>query len=343
MNSPEYKSFKSKKIFFCVLNWGIGHATRSIPIIKTLIENQNEIYLYSDGEAAEVLKETFPEINIMNLPSYNIKYSRYLPLSFKIFFEYFKLTKVIKAEHKFIEIEAIEKQPDIIITDNRYGCYWKKISKNYIITHQLQLVSSVKYIRFLSKKMVLNYLKPFNEVWIPDTSELNLSGLMTDVELPMPKRYIGVQSAMKKLQEINTVYEVLVLLSGPEPNRTILENTIKKILINSDFKVVFVAGNYKEPLKSFEFENFTYFSKANRELVGQFIQQSKVIVSRSGYSTLMDLWTLNKDKIICIPTHGQKEQEYLAEYLEKQSKIIHISEKNINEKLISQITKLLNL
>lgn len=330
MQTPEYKEISNQNILFCVLNWGIGHATRSIPIIKTLLEQGNTITLMSDGEASKVLIETFPDTPIVILPSYNIKYSTKISVVLKLLFQLSNIKKSIRLEHLFVS-EYLRSHPtDIIISDNRYGCYSDQVSRNILITHQLQLVHNVPFFKRISKFILKRYVQKFDELWIPDDSELNLSGEMAAPLFSIHKKYIGIMSAMTYRPDVAIDTKVLILLSGPEPNRSNLERSLIHHLGSTPYKTIMVAGDYNREYEQYTNGNFQFHSKAHRDLINQLILQSDIVVCRSGYSTLMDLWKLKKKNILCIPTLGQLEQEYLASYLSHKFGIKTLSEKQLD-------------
>jgi uncharacterized protein (TIGR00661 family) len=303
-----------KKILIAPLNWGLGHATRCIPIVKALITHNFDPIMASDGVALALLKKEFPELKTIELPSYNITYSKNAnSFKLKLIKDAPHLLKTIKKENEFIKSLVEQEQIDGIISDNRFGVRHPSIPSVFI-THQLRVLSGTT--TWLSSKLHQKIISKFNECWVPDhKGNPNLSG-----DLGHPKgftasvKYLGPLSRFKKL-DLKTKYNLMVLLSGPEPQRTFLEEQLLIELKHFKGKILFVkekieAQQQKEVFANMEIYNF--MTSSELEIA---INESELILSRSGYTTIMDLAKLEK-KAFFIPTPGQFEQEYLAKKLD---------------------------
>ncbi|WNH08330.1 glycosyltransferase [Thalassobellus suaedae] len=311
MVTPLYKN--EKKILVAPLNWGLGHATRCIPIIKALINNNYTPIIASDGVALSLLKKEFPNLSSVELPSYNITYAKngkYFKL--KMLKDSPKLIKAIKAEKKAIKHIIENSSIDGIISDNRLGVYSKKIPSVFI-THQLNVLSGIT--TWFSTKIHEQFIKKFNICWVPDTKgALNLSGELGHITtFKIPLEYIGPLSRFEKKQA-TIINDVLILLSGPEPQRTLLEEKLLLEFKNYKGKVVFIQGIMETEQSIQVLGNMTIYNFMTSELLEKTINESALVLSRSGYTTVMDLAKLNK-KAFFIPTPGQFEQEYLAKRL----------------------------
>jgi uncharacterized protein (TIGR00661 family) len=302
-----------KHILIAPLNWGLGHATRCIPIINALIAYNFEVIIASDGDALKLLKKEFPNLITLELPSYDIKYSK-KELYFKLkFLKHLpRLFKIIKLEQKFIKNIIEDYKIDGIISDNRFGVYSQKIPSVYI-AHQLHVLSGST--TWLTSRIHQHIIKKYNECWIPDTKDKdNLSGKLGHLKhISIPIKYLGVLSRFNTTNTEN-IYDVLVLLSGPEPQRTMLENFLLKQV--KDFKgtVLFVKGTVEDVQTKIKIGHITLVNFMQSEDLETAINQSEIIISRSGYTTILDLAKLGK-KAFFIPTPGQFEQEYLAKRL----------------------------
>jgi len=294
----------------------LGHATRCVPIIHTLIKGGFEPVLASDGNALLLLQKEFPFLKSYTLPSYNIKYAKSSKnLKFKLLFSVPSVFLAVKKEQKIIH-EIIDKENiEGIISDNRFGVYSNKIPSVYI-THQLNVLSG--NLTKITSNIHQKIIDKFDECWVPDLEiETNLSGKLSYLKnSPQKIKYIGVLSRLKKVKT-DLKYDLLVLLSGPEPQRTILENKLLNELKNYKGKVLFVRGVLNNTSKietstAIEIKNYLLTDEVERAM-----NQSKLIIARSGYSTIMDLAVLGK-KAFFIPTPGQNEQEYLAKRLSEQ-------------------------
>ncbi|MBW2960482.1 glycosyltransferase [Mesonia aestuariivivens] len=305
-----------KKILVAPLNWGLGHATRCIPIINALEANNFEPIIASDGSALALLKKEFPHLKFYELPSYDIRYAKkgYFFKS-KILLKTFKISKTITEERK-IALEIYTKE-DLsgIISDNRLGVNCKFIPSVFI-THQLNVLSGKT--TYFSSKLHQRYIKKFKECWVPDLEqEPNLSGKLghlkekNDFQL----KYIGPLSRLNK-RELPIIYDLMVMLSGPEPQRTLLEEKLLHELKDDPRKIIFIRGVMDEVQTKETRENLTIYNFLIGKALENAFNQSENILARSGYTTLMDLAKLEK-KAFFIPTPGQTEQIYLAKRLQE--------------------------
>ncbi|GAA3596118.1 glycosyltransferase [Flavivirga amylovorans] len=302
-----------KRILVAPLNWGLGHATRSIPIIYELIKHGFEPIIASDGVALTLLQKEFPMLSSITLPSYNITYAKKgKHFKLKLIKDSPKLIKAIKAEKKATKLIVETHNIKGIISDNRLGVYSKKIPSVFI-THQLNVLTGST--TWLSTKMHQKIIKKFDVCWVPDTKgDINLSGKLGHVDsFEIPIEYIGPLSRFdNKYSSIEN--DLMVLLSGPEPQRTLLEEILFSELKQYNGKIVFVKGIMEKEQTIQIIGNMTIYNFMTSNLLEKTINQSKLILSRSGYTTIMDLAKLNK-KAFFIPTPGQFEQEYLAKRL----------------------------
>lgn len=326
-----------KRILVAPLNWGLGHATRCIPIINALIAQNYEPIIASDGIALKLLKKEFPNLEAITLPSYKVTYSKKAKhFKLKLLKDSPKMLKAIKAEKEQIKNLLKATQIDGIISDNRLGVYSKKVPSVFI-SHQLNVLSGST--TWLSSKMHQHIIKKFDECWIPDLEdEPNLSGKLGHLEQPIiPMKYLGVVSRFNKLN-IEKVYDLMVLLSGPEPQRSMLEEYLLEELINYNGKVLFVKGNVESKQNIVIKNNITIINFMQTKELETAINQSDIILSRSGYTTVLDLAKLEK-KAFFIPTPGQFEQEYLAERLDEKGIIPYCSQDKFT---INQLARIEN-
>lgn len=307
---------RKKRILVAALNWGLGHAARCISIIQKLQESGYEPIIASDGPALELLKKEFPHLIYVELPSYNIEYSRKGSfLKWKLMMDSPKILKAIRTERELTK-KLVEKY-DLkgIISDNRFGIRSKKLKKNVFITHQLNVLSGNTSL--FSSYLNRSYISKFQQCWVPDVEgKENLSGILGHLDnKPKNVKYTGPISRFNK-NNVPVLYDYLVLLSGPEPQRSLLEAILIKELKDTTSNVLFIRGVISEEAinpspPNIDFKNYL-FGKPLQEA----INSSRYVISRSGYTTLMDLARLEK-KAFFIPTPGQYEQEYLAGRMEK--------------------------
>jgi uncharacterized protein (TIGR00661 family) len=301
------------RVLVSPLDWGLGHATRCIPIIKYLKEKGVDVVIASDGMQLKLLLEQFPGIEHVVLKGYNVKYSRFLPASMKVVLQVPKLLSAIKRENKELQNIIKSKNIDAVISDNRYGLYSDAVPC-VLITHQLNIQASAGSRRFSDK--VMEFVKKFNVCWIPDNAgEDNLSGNLSH---PLPEGvkaiYIGPLSRFSAASGSRDMkYDLLILLSGPEPQRKILEKKVLKQLGQLSYiKALIVQGLPGNTDISSPYSNVDVVPHLNNISLMEKIMCSKSIICRPGYSTIMDLATIGGKRALFIPTPGQTEQEYLA-------------------------------
>lgn len=309
-----------KQILVAPLDWGLGHATRCIPIINALVENGCDVVIAGNGASLQLLQQRFASLRLVDLPGYNVSYSRSASQVLSTLFQMPRLLRVIAAEHAVVNDLVRKIKIDGIISDNRYGVYSNSIP-SVIITHQLKLAMphSLKMLESVVMKSLHRYINRFDECWIPDTSDdNNLSGALShNVDLKIPKVFIGPLNRFEKREQVDADYDLLVVLSGPEPQRTLLQEKIIKQLLPTKYKIALVEGVLKNENRMLR-EGFDVIGYADEKTLTELVARSKNILARSGYSTIMDLCKLQRNAIL-IPTPGQTEQEYLAQ---------HLSEKN---------------
>lgn len=306
-----------KRILVCVLDWGLGHATRCIPLIKELQKRNCMVFIASSGRAYELLKkEFFMTIRCFEIDGYDPQYPHSDSMVFKMGFQLPKFLSTIRKEQAQIEKIVDRNQIDFVISDNRYGCYSTKVP-SYFITHQLniQMPGWLKWLEPTINRKNHEYIKKFAECWIPSPEDSLIPKLIENTD-GLNVRYIGYLSRFKKMQ-VEKKYDICGVCSGPEPQRTYLEEILTYEFKKSKQQVLIVHGK-TESLGKYHKQNVR-FSIANclmTDDLNEAIEQSDIIIARSGYSTVMDLAKLGK-KAIFVPTPGQTEQEYLAEELMK--------------------------
>ena len=325
-----------KRILVAPLNWGIGHATRCIPIINALIEQNFEPVIASDGAALALLKKEFKQVVFIELPAYNITYSK-SKASFKwrLFRQLPKIKKAILKEHLAIKKIVHDYAIEGIISDNRMGVYCSKIPSVFI-THQLNVLSGMT--TKLSTSLHDYYLKKFDECWVPDFENTpNLSGKLGHdfTTKLLPIKYIGALSRLEKTL-IPSKFDIMVLLSGPEPQRGLLEQKLFKELADYNGNILFVKGQIEGEQRIETKQQFTIYNFMTSADLQTALNSCDLVISRSGYTTVMDLAKLGK-KAFFIPTPGQFEQEYIAQNLNEQGIIPSCNQKEFSLKQLEKL------
>lgn len=338
---------KSPHILVSPLDWGLGHATRCVPVIRELIRQNAQVIIAADRGPLAFLKQEFPHLEFITLPGYRFSYPGSGNMALKMIAQSPAILHGISKEHRALEKIIQSHRIDAVISDNRYGLWNKKIP-SIILTHQLKIKTPAR-LGFLQPFLFgLNkhFIRHYNECWIPDFSdEPNLSGELSHIPMPVPNTFfIGPLSRFSDLKiarnepekENPTKYDLLVMLSGPEPQRTILEEKIMVQVKKSSYSTLILRGKPETTGNKFLNQNPRILPHLDSEKMVGVIQNSGIILSRPGYSTIMDLAALGK-KAIFIPTPGQTEQEYLADYCLEKKWFYSMDQNRINiEKAITE-------
>ncbi len=310
---------RKKKILVAPLDWGLGHATRCIPVIRELLAQDANVAIAADKRPYDLLKREFPSLEFIRLPGYAIKYPIGDGIAAEMIRQIPKIVFVTYQEHRSLRKLIQESQFDAVISDNRFGLYSRKIPCAYI-THQVRIIMprQFQWVSQLVYRLNKFTIERYSECWIPDyRGEENLSGKLSHGD-PIPRNasFIGPLTRFKILPDMKREFDVLVVLSGPEPQRTAFENILMEQLKNVKLNVLFVRGIPEKSQRIKLSESISVVSSLDSKALNIAMLTSDLIISRPGYSTIMDIAALGC-KAVLIPTPGQTEQEYLAGELER--------------------------
>ncbi|MFM6994407.1 MAG: glycosyltransferase [Sediminibacterium sp.] len=307
-----------QKICIAPLDWGLGHATRCISLAKALVQLDYQVFIASEGHHEVILREALPEATFLPLPGYRIQYSKeakwfllkmiaQLPkIIFSVYYERNWLRKMQK-QFKF----------DVILSDNRFGFYHNKVASVFI-THQLNIQSGFAWTNRIINVLQYRFIKKFDALWVPDIEgEKNYAGILSNPS-KKPSIPIWYMGALSRLQPsvnhtIQNKIRFLGIVSGPEPQRTLFENALWMQGNAGEDTFAIVAGRpvgNNEPTTS---NKGKLYPHANGTDLADLINAAEYIIFRGGYTSLMELIPFKK-KLIIIPTPGQTEQEYLANW-----------------------------
>lgn len=334
LNQPvSYKKQEKPRILVTPLDWGLGHAARCIPIIRELLTQGCEVITGGSGSSRKILQSEFPALQHLEAPSFIVRYSKskwMFPL--KMMEQFPLLKKQSGMETKWLNDVVEQYSIDAVISDNRFGMHHDKIPCIFI-SHQLGLKSGLgKFIDQLIQRKQYTILDKYTACWVPD----NETGVTLAGELSHPSKkpqpplyYLGPLSRFERKNLPEKKNHVLVILSGPEPQRTMLEKIISADIHKFEGTVTIVRGLPDSSEQITSTGSVQYFNHLPAEKMNEQVVAAEYIISRSGYSTLMDLIPLQK-KSILIPTPGQPEQEYLGEYYMKQHMALCIKQKKFS-------------
>ena len=246
-DQPEIPGKQGKpRILLAPLDWGLGHATRCIPIIRELQEQGAEVLLAAEGAAATLLQEAFPELPLLTLEGYRVRYAKTKTgLALKMLWQTPRILGVIKREHRWLKKAVKDYQIDAVISDNRYGLYHASIPSIFI-THQLLIkIQFGKKAERRLQKINYRFIQRFTACWVPDHQDS--PGLAGELSHPVlsptiPVYYTGPLSRFEKTDTTEQKDHLLLLLSGPEPQRSILEEKILTELAHYPGTATLVRG-----------------------------------------------------------------------------------------------------
>ncbi len=306
------KSKSSKRVLLCPLNWGLGHATRCIPIIDALQSLDYEVIVAGYGKSLNLLKVEYSNLKFIHFKGLEINYYNGIPAWASVLLQGFKVYKSIREEHEALKLITETVQPDIILSDNRYGVFSENIP-SCLITHQLS--PKAPFFQFFVSKQIARLINKFDTVLVPDYDQGNgLSGdLATNKYVTIPTKCLGLLSRFNfSVNKAESNIKLLALVSGPEPEQSDFVKKIYHSFVQLNDRTAIIHNS------AFTFSNsenkvVEYKNISQKEML-QIIATSEIILCKAGYSTLMDLIVLNK-KVVLLPTKGQTEQQYLVEYL----------------------------
>jgi hypothetical protein len=321
------------------LDWGLGHATRCVPIIRALIQQGIEVVVAASGAQKTLLKEEFPGLEYLDIPGYGINYRPGVFLKWAILWRIPAILKQIQRENKWLDELLKQRQIDAVISDNRYGLYHEKLFCVFI-THQLAVRSGWgRLIDRVLLKWNYRFINRFSVCWVPDLpGDYSLAGKLSHPPfLPVvPLKYIGWLSRLQPSEARLENKSILLLLSGPEPERTRFEKILFAELARFAGKAVVIRGlpgsAHPAPFirEGISINNHLPLHDLNEQL-----NHAEIIITRSGYSTIMDLVQVRR-KAVVVPTPGQTEQEYLGTYLHKRKWMYCVKQKNFELELVLQ-------
>lgn len=288
------------------------------------------MFCASDGEALSMLRAELPDHLVLQLPGYDIQYgSRFMPVNMLKHGP--AMLRTMRAEHDLTAAIVKRHEIDCIISDNRYGCYSTAIP-SAIITHQLQVFTGQKILDVYIRRQIRGWVRKFSEIWIPDHEPPgNITGDLTGLNMnPVPKYYLGIISELQSHPREGR-YDAVAILSGPEPQRTHFEHIITKQLsaMQGNYAIVRGKPDINDTVR--EQGNLVIYSYLSRAGISRLLNETEVVIARSGYTTLMDLASTGHRAILC-PTPGQYEQIYLADQLHSSNQCVYMRQESIDLK-----------
>ena len=332
------------KILVAPLNWGLGHASRCVPLVHRFLDEGHKVILGGDGESLVLLRRHFPKLRYVYLAPLQLKYGKGKRQVWAVVKMFPKLIVWSMKDHALLKAVLKEERIDRVVSDNRFGLYGKKHSETEFVylTHQLHVLlpKGWRWLEGMVERLHARVCAHYDKVWVPDykEEERSLAGKMSHPNhlpfghLPFTIEYIGPLSRFERYKDVRNAnemrtrmtaknlerYAVVAVLSGLEPQRTLLEQEIVRRYAGKEEQVLIVQGLMNKPNTRIKRGNITLVPYLEDESLAEVLLNAKHIIARSGYSTIMDLGALGLlEKAELIPTPGQPEQEYLCKFLKK--------------------------
>lgn len=311
--APAFTNIEGKRVFIAILDWGLGHASRCVPMVQALTKQGCEVYIICSRTIIDFLKKECPQAQYLLAPAYAIRYPT-SSMVWNMASQAGRISKVMLEEYRLLKqwVEAL--QPDLIISDGRFACYHKKV-KSIWMAHQLQIQHQNKWLARLLNLAYHRFIqKNYQAVWVPDYSgSQSIAGQLSKPIAKLKHTYLGPLSRFAQAKQLKKEkrYSYVALLSGPEPQRTYLEQELIEKLKHQKQDCLIIRGVKGSTELQVLSEHLYIVDQLYGQLLQAQIEQAQQIICRSGYSTLMDLhyWQI---PAILIPTPGQTEQIYLA-------------------------------
>jgi predicted glycosyltransferase len=330
---------RRKTVLYCVLNWGLGHATRSIPVIRALRDRGDRVIIASTDRSLALLRREFPDCRFVDLPDYAIRYARtrsgLLP---GLLLQMPGVFRRLRLEQAAVESMVDRFKPDAVVSDNRYGCYSTRVPSHFM-THQLrfQLPAGLGRLAVISEIFNRFCFQRYRSVWVPDDAgSPNLSGDLSHscglarhprIRYVGPLTSLGTRQPDRRREDL----DILFLISGPEPQRTIFERIILERIGETKGRKAVVLGKPESPAGGCPADtaDTSFHPHLKRADLLPLMRRTRLVVCRSGYSTLMELAAMER-RAVLVPTPGQTEQEYLGRHAAQSGFFYSVPQKDFN-------------
>lgn len=300
-----------ERVLIAPLHWGLGHATRCIPLIEQELAAGAEVLISANSGPKALLQARFPQLRFVDIPFMTITYPQDGNMSRHFFWRGPQLLLSIWREHRHLQRLVKAEKIDKVISDSRFGL-WSRKCRSIFVSHQLEIKSP----QFQNMINMLNrwVMRQYDEVWVPDyEASPGLAGQLSHPKKALKTaRYIGPLSRFKERLELDNTphWEAMAIISGPEPQRSHFEANLIREFVENDTRAIVLRGK-PEDNDAKEIGNLKVIGHLQDEALLDALKSAKRVISRSGYSTIMDFHVLGI-KADFAPTPGQTEQEYLA-------------------------------
>jgi len=299
-----------KVVLVAILDWGLGHASRMVPVIDGLLAQNVRVILTGSGASLTYLQKRYPQMESREMPSEEMRYGK-SGAGLALLKRALHQPGINKIQQAWIREIVAKEKINGIISDNLYGVYHHEIP-SVIVTHQVGLLVPV-FKKAFDRKLA-QWLDHFTEVWVPDLpGAASLSGKMTEnAFLRIPKIFVGNLSRLRSVASAKKDIALTALISGPEPQRSLFEKEVLKLMKKTPGRKVLIRGILGGSTEKIaDMTDMEVYDFLDDTALSEMIIRSEWVVCRSGYSTLCDLRVLGA-KAVVVPTPQQPEQLYLA-------------------------------
>lgn len=299
----DINQISNKRILYSPLNWGMGHVARSIALIDELLSNGNKLFIACDRKQRAVYETYFNDITFIDHQGYPFRFKGKGRFGTDLLMRLGPLQERLNREKKEAEDYVVQHNIDLVISDHRYGFYSEEVPSVFL-THQVHL--PLKWYQFAASMLHKKYLKKFSEYWILDYKDSRLAGKLSYGDGSGKEQYIGPYSRFKLYKDRpKKDIDELLIASGP---KIYAQQLIDKVLNETADKgnLVIICEDQLVVPDDVRRINGSWKDKDAA------ILRAKKLISRSGYSTIMDVDELNVPAKY-YSTPGQLEQEYLAD------------------------------
>ena len=338
------------RVLVAPLDWGLGHATRCVPVVREFLNQGAEVELAVVRSNAGLLRGIFPELRQRLVPSYNIVYPKHgYNMGLWLVKNGAHLRTVMNYEHCIAEEMVMRFHYDVLVSDNRFGFYSRK-AKSIYMTHQRRIAFPRVLLAFEPLGMLwhASVMKRFDEVWVPDLPEFpGYAGALSHVKnCPVPVKYVGALSRFsgKDAEAPASLngsgpYCFVAVVSGVEPARTRFENLLRETLVKIPGRHAITLGKPSLGVKSSNERNLDLFTHLPDDQFASVVRSAQWVISRGGYSTVMDMAVLGA-RCVFVPTPGQYEQVILGRDLAREGYAATIDESKFStETLVAAVSE----
>lgn len=327
----------AKRILFAVHDWGLGHASRSLLLIRALVERGDSITVVSAaGDGMRLLQSELGDacrfVSYRDIPK---PFSRW-PAMF-----YLRMSLAtpwvlarMRSEHRFVEALVAREHYDCVVSDSRFGM-WSANIPSYCILHSLRQIipGRPRWMERLVERGQRDLTKGFTRILIPDIEEQQgLSGELGHdpvIDWGVDRLcYIGPLSGISRTDAPVDI-DCFFSISGIEPQRSILEKRVLAALPQLDGRIVVTLGRPAQAGSCRQSGNATVHGYLDRKAQGEMLNRARLVMTRSGYTTLMELAELGQ-RALLVPTPGQSEQEYLARFHHQRGHVWSTTQRNLD-------------